>query len=244
MLSQRNHFGKIGKDGIWLIDEMKKDKVNTSSILVDDHHTGNAIIQVDKNGQNSIVLFGGTNKEINKTDIDQMLKKCKKNEILLTQNEISNIPYLIQQAKDKGLKIYFNPAPIGPEVFSYPLDLVDLFIINEIEGEALTKESKPELIIKKMFSQFPQAEVVLTLGEKGVIYSNQKNHYEVKGLSVNAVDTTAAGDTFIGYFITGLTENLSVPESLELANKAAAIAVTKKGALPSIPYRNQVSSGN
>jgi ribokinase len=128
-----------------------------------------------------------------------------------------------------------------PYVAALPLEKVGTFIINEIEGEALCTAAQPDQIIAAMRTRFPRAACILTLGRKGACYADSAQFFSIPACKVTAVDTTAAGDTFIGYYLAGLQKGLTVREALQLATKAAALSVTKQGAASSIPYLHEVN---
>ncbi len=235
------HAGKIGRDGIFLRDTLAKEDIDTANVAIDQAiHTGRAIIQVEAAAENAIVLFPGTNQAISREDIDTVLAKFGKDTMLILQNEISHVPYLIEKAKNSGLKVCFNPAPFNPEIKEYPLRMLDIIVLNETEAEGLSGESDPEKIMLKLSKLLPETEIVLTLGAKGALYSYLGQSLFVPAEKVRAVDTTAAGDTFIGYFIAGKTAGLSAEQSLKNACRAAAIAVTRPGAIPSIPFVSEL----
>jgi ribokinase len=235
------HAGKVGRDGKSLISCLKTAGVNTAYVEVaESEPSGHAIIQVDKNGQNSIIIHGGANQDIQKEDVKRMLDHCKSVDCLLLQNEISSISEIIDQAKKQGLTIFLNPAPMDNRVFGYPLDKVDYFIINEIEGGELTGEVEPEAIIEAMLKRFPRSVTILTLGENGVIYADHQIKISVPSEKVTPVDTTAAGDTFIGFFIAQKIKAQTVENCLKIASRAAAICVTRRGAADSIPRIEEV----
>jgi ribokinase len=125
-------------------------------------------------------------------------------------------------------------------VLGCPLDKVDYFIINEIEGQELIGEAEPEAMIEAMLKRFPRSATILTLGEHGVIYADQQTKISVPAGKVKAVDTTAAGDTFIGYFIAQKIEGQPIENCLKIASRAAAICVTRRGAADSIPLKQEV----
>ncbi len=229
------HVGKVGKDGIWLKEKMEKEGIDTSFVNTVKAPTGHAVIQVNKEGENAIIIHGGANLTYKSSDIEKVLKTAKTEDIVLLQNEINDVDKIIKQTKSKGLKVVFNPAPMSDAVKDYPLELVDIFIINETEGEALSGEKKPEKIIKAMGKLYPKSSVVLTLGKKGVIYAKGKKVISVDALKVKAVDTTGAGDTFIGYFLAEFSRGMTIEKCLEAAIKASSICVTRKGAADSIP---------
>ena len=164
----------------------------------------------------------------------------KSGDCLLLQNEISSISEIINQAKKQGLTIFLNPAPMDNRVLGCPLDQVDYFIINEIEGRELIGEAEPEAILEAMLRRFPRSGTILTLGENGVIYADQQTKISVPAEKVKAVDTTAAGDTFIGYFIAQKIEGQPIGNCLKIASRAAAICVTRRGAADSIPLKQEV----
>jgi ribokinase len=235
------HAGKVGQDGKSLIARLITAGVDTTFIeIAESGPSGHAMIQVDKNGQNSIIIHGGTNQDIRKEDIKRVLDHFTSEDCLLLQNEISCISEIIGQAKNKGLTIFLNPAPMDKKVLGYPLDKVDYFIINEIEGRELTGETKPEAIIETMHKRFPQSATILTLGEKGVIYSDHQTKISIPAEKVTPVDTTAAGDTFIGFFIAQMIEGQTVENCLRIASHASAICVTRIGAADSIPLSDEV----
>ena len=138
-------------------------------------------------------------------------------------------------AFDKGLEIAFNPSPMDNAILKYHLEKLTWFLLNEIEGGQITGETDPEKITDQMLAMYPRARIVLTLGKQGVLYRD-KNERCTHGIyDVPVVDTTAAGDTFTGFFLACATSGASIPEALRLASIASSIAVSRKGAAISIP---------
>ena len=236
-----HHAGKVGNDGQWLIDLLKKRGVVTDELRVDEGPSGHANIQVTPDGENSIVLHGGSNQKITHDDVDTALRNDNY-EFLLIQNEISSLDYLIEQAAARGMKIFFNAAPMTESVKSLPFELIDLLIINEVEGEALTGESEPDSILTKILGRFPKLNVVLTLGQDGARYADSEGSLSQSAIKVNAVDTTGAGDTFTGFFVAQYALGRPMTEVLELACRAAALSVTREGAASSIPTADEVAA--
>jgi ribokinase len=234
------HAGNISESGLFIQSQLEKWKVNTQFINVVSAATGHAIIQVNDDGENAIIIHGGANQTITSEQIENTLKHFETGDILLLQNEINNIPEIIEKAKNKGLKVFFNPAPMTENVHDFPLSLIDVFIINETEGEGLTGEKEIEKILATLQTKFPESATLLTLGKKGAIYLDKNERIEILAKKVKAIDTTAAGDTFIGYFTAGLEKGFSIKAALELATKAAAITVTRKGGSVSIPFLEEV----
>lgn len=232
-----HHAGNIGKDDLWLKTLLEQQGVDASSVAAIDEPTGHAIIQVSTAGENSIVIFGGANQCIAKADITRIVGAFSSEDYLLVQNETNAVPEILRAAKARGLTVVFNPAPMTSEVLDYPLDLVDIFVVNETEGQGLTSETRPEKIQNAMREQYPNAATVLTLGDKGALYLDSKTRLHQPGEHVNSVDTTGAGDTFTGFFLAGLIETEQPKTALELGCRAAALCVTRAGAANSIPLR-------
>jgi ribokinase len=234
------HAGKVGEDGRRLIDKLSDAGVDTSFIRVDTHPTGHAIIQVDDNGQNSIVLFPGGNRQIQRGEIDATLEHFECGDILLLQNEINEIPYIMDKAHSRKMKICFNPAPFSPEIRRYPLDLVDIMVINETEGAGISETEDPERILDTLSARFPSCQILLTLGSDGVMFRSGSTTINVPAVKVKAVDTTAAGDTFIGFYLAKHMAGADVELCLRTACAAAAISVSRPGASDSIPTIQEV----
>lgn len=238
------HAGAVGKlDGSVLTDVLKLNGVNIDFIKeIEDASTGHAIIQVDENGQNCILLFGGVNQMITKDQIDSTIDRFSKGDFLILQNEINMLDYIVEKAHEKGLIIFLNPSPINENIFKLNLDYIDYFILNEIEAADISKEDKFEKLLDALADRFPKAKIVLTLGEKGVRFKDGETILEHGIFKVPVVDTTAAGDTFTGYFIGSLVQGHSDKEALRLASLASAIAVSRMGAETSIPFMEEILS--
>ena len=232
------HAGIINKDDTFILDKLKKWNINCENIVLGDNPTGHAIIQVDKNGENSIIIHGGANHDFDIKFIKSVLSKFDSGDILVLQNEINNIKEIIDRAHHKKMKIVFNPAPFNNEILSYDLNKISTLILNQTEGEALSKEKKPDGILKVLNSKFNNTEIILTLGEKGSLYSFKDELLKIKAHKVDTIDTTGAGDTFIGYYVAGIASDISKKNNLNRASEAAAIATTKLGGAESIPKIN------
>ena len=238
------HAGLVGNEGGILIDKCVENGVNVDNIRITEGRSGHTIIQVDKNGQNSILLFGGANRRITGEFIDEVLSQFDRSDVIVLQNEINMLDVIIDKAYDRGMTIVLNPSPYDDALESCDFNKVSLMLLNEIEGEQMTGEKIPEKILKSIRSKYPEMKTVLTLGSDGSIYQYKDEIYKQGIYSVKAVDTTAAGDTFTGYFIYSMINGMPVQDGLELAAKASAIAVTRKGASDSIPAKEEVCSGN
>jgi len=195
------HAGMVGKDGTLLLNICKENGVDTSNISVIEGESGHTVIQVDRKGQNCIILFGGSNRKITKKHIDKVLSGFEEGDIILLQNEINLLDYIIEQSYEKGMKIILNPSPFDSMLKKCDLSKVSIFLLNEIEGEQISGENNPEKILDEMLNKYPNAKIVLTLGSAGVMYKDKNQECYKEIYKVTAVDTTAAGDTFTGYFI-------------------------------------------
>lgn len=235
------HAGKVGPDGGMLLDMLHASGVDTSFVLNTDTPTGHAIIQVDKRGQNCIILYGGSNQELTKGDIDAVLENFSAGDIVLLQNEVSNIDYIIKRSHECGLKVAINPSPIDAALVAMPeLDCIDWFILNEIEGREITGKTDWQDILAAMHARFKGAVVVLTLGKDGAVYSDGAKTVKHGIYDVKPVDTTAAGDTFTGYFLATISAGETPERAMELASRASSIGVGIKGAAVSIPTLDSV----
>lgn len=242
------HAGSIGQDGTFLLDMLKDAGANTDFVkILDTVRTGNAIIQNDKSGDNCIILYGGANQAITREQVDEVMSHFESGDYLVLQNEINELGYIVEKAHEKGMIIVLNPSPMNEKILALPLDVINYFILNEVEAaQILGKEDKGEesweQIADDLLKKFPQATIVLTMGSEGSVFKNQKETVCQSIYKVQAVDTTAAGDTFSGYFIGGILGGLSAKEAMDQASKASAIAVTRKGAAPSIPVLAEVQN--
>ena len=218
------HAGLIGTDGEHLRDLLNQNGVDTSLIETRDMPGGHTVIQVSREAQNAILLFGGSNGAVDEAYADRVLAQFGAGDILLLQNEISALPYILEKAHARGMEIWLNPSPMNENVLKCNLSLVSVFVLD------------------KLLQKYPHAAAVLTLGSKGAWYAKEDKRAFAPAELVRAVDTTAAGDTFTGYFMRGMLDGLSPKKSLTLAAKAAAIAVSRPGAAPSIPLYAEVTN--
>ena len=236
------HAGRVGFDGQPFIDYLQEYGVKVDYLKKDEETaTGHAIIQVS-HSENCIILYGGANQLIDEAQIDEVLTHFEQGDLLLIQNEISSLTYLITKAHEKGLRIAFNTAPMDEKVFSYPLDLIDIFVVNEVEGKGLANISSDNVedVIVGLQKAYPNKEIILTVGSLGSYYICGETVMHQEAYRVEAVDTTAAGDTFTGFYLASILRGEEVNTALRIAAKASSITVTKEGAAKSIPTLEQV----
>jgi len=239
------HAGSIGKDGTFLLDVLKSSGVDVSLVsILENESTGHAIIQNDKEGDNCIILYGGANQSITEKQVDEVLGNFSSGDYLILQNEINCMDQIIKKAYERGMEIVLNPSPMNEKITALDLKKISWFILNEIECGQITgmETEDADILTDAMLKKFPDSRIVLTLGSEGSCYADKTRKVRQGIYKVKTVDTTAAGDTFSGYFIAGITGGKSVEESMDLAAKASAIAVSRPGAAPSVPTMREVES--
>lgn len=237
------HAGAVGKqDGQMLVDTLMSHGVNVDFVECVNAPSGHTVIQLEKSGKNSIILFPGANHTVTDEQIERVLSGFSAGDFVVLQNEISGVCKIIDLAKDRGMTVVLNPSPMNDDIMRLPLEKVDYLILNEIEAADILgvpfNENLDELLIKR----FPHSKIVLTLGENGSVYRDSDTRIQQGIYKVPVVDTTGAGDTFTGFFIGAVSQGRDVKTALELAAKAAAISVTVKGAANSIPTLEKVES--
>ncbi len=196
--------GKIGPDGGILKEACQQYGVKTDFLLSSDLPSGHAIIQVDQEGQNSILLFGGANQAQSRAEIDRILQNFDAGDRLVLQNEINELPYIIESAAAKGMELILNPSPYHPDLQNCGLGKLSWLILNEVEAFQMTGETELTAILARLKQYCPNAGIVLTLGEEGTVCYQKGKLYKQACFPADVLDTTAAGDTFTGYFFTEL----------------------------------------
>lgn len=234
------HGALVGDGGEFLLNTMSEAGVDTGRIEKVDGSCGHAIIQVDKRGQNSILLFPGANHKITQEYARRFLSDAQPGDILLLQNEISALEEIFAVAREKSMQIAFNPSPFREELLSLPLEQVRWWFCNEIEAAALFGSDDTEQIARTFSEKYPHSALILTLGSRGSLYIDAGQIHRQQAYPVSAVDTTAAGDTFTGYFLAAINAGKTPGYAMKLAAKASSIAVCRPGAACSIPVLAEV----
>lgn len=240
-------LGKVGNDsfGNDLINSMKNSGVNTEYIEKSESSTGIAKIIVEGNGQNRILVVSGANMDVDKDYIDRHIDVIKNADIVVTQLELplSTVEYALEKAKEFGKITILNPAPAAP-LSEKMIKSSDIIIPNETELSMITKmatdtEDEIKAACKKLLDMGVK-ELIVTLGSKGSLHVNKEKSEFYSAYIVKAVDTTAAGDSFIGGFVKALNGD-NIDEAIEFGTKVSAIAVTRLGAQSSIPTLEEVN---
>ncbi len=240
--------GCIGEDGEMLRDVCRQYGVDDSLLKTVGGLTGNTVIQLDKNGQNSILLYGGANRAVDRAYVEEVLAHYGEGDYLVLQNEISELPYIIDSAYARGMKIVLNPSPFDDRLQACDMQKVAVFMVNEVEGAQLSGSEDPDRVLDAMEERYPDAHIVLTLGKRGSVYRYHGMTVPQSAFPVEAVDTTGAGDTFTGYFLAGFTAieeevtEEAIKKVMERASLASSITCTRKGAAPAIPTAAEVDA--
>lgn len=248
--AQVRFLGAVGsQDGQLLVDTLKNEDIDLSLLKVrEDMASGHTFIQVDLNGQNCIMLYAGANHSHSRDEIVSALDGCARGSWAVVQNETNDVAFFVEQAAARGVNVAINVSPLGPQIDQIPLEKCRVIIVNEIEGAALSghgADDNPDEMMASLRARFPNSLVVITLGTSGSLAADGNGDDSpvcCAAFKADAVDTTAAGDTFFGYFIKYLSCGNAVAESLTAASAASAIAVTRSGAAPSIPIAAETAA--
>ena len=236
------HAGCIGIGGEPLKALLEENGVHTEYLRKVEELQGNAMIQVDSAGENCIILYGGSNRMISKEQIDETLRDFSDEDWLVLQNEVSNLEYMIKKAAEKGMKVVLNPSPFEAYLEKLDYNQISWLLINEVEAKQLTGKTEADAVWNTLHEKYPELCLIMTMGAEGAYcFTPQETIYQ-EIFPVETVDTTAAGDTFTGYFLQGMTAGLPLKECMEQAAKASAVCVSREGAAIAIPMRAEVEN--
>ena len=239
------HAGCIGEGGESLKEMLKENGVDVSALVRTDEMQGHTVIQVNPDGENCIILYGGSNQCIAEEQIGRTLQEYSAGDWLVLQNEINLLPEIVEEAFRRGMRIVLNPSPYNEKLENVDFHKLSWLLVNEVEAEQITGSDNPDKAWQILHERYPKLSVLITLGKRGsVAYAMTENGTEKvsqEAMKVKAVDTTAAGDTFTGYFVAGLMKGEPLKVCMQEATKASAISVTRPGAADSIPTRGEVT---
>jgi len=236
------HIGKVSASDQWAVDQLATSGVKTDQIQFVSGASGHAIIQVDDAGENSIVLHGGANQMLTRDDVASGLANATSGDWVLLQNECNALDSVFSEAIAKNLSVAFNPAPMSPAIANLPLRSCALLVLNEIEAQQLAGLADDAAAREALLTQYPDTTLVFTLGSRGAVLYQRGVCEAADAFSVDVVDTTGAGDTFVGYLLAAMQQKKSPAEALRRASAAAALSVTRPGAAPSIPIAADVDA--
>lgn len=230
-----HHIGRLAATDQHFVRPLEVAGVDMSHTLTNSQTSGSAIVMVDeRSGENQIVLNPSCNHKISHEQIDSALAQAGIGDWALTQNETNNVAYFLTQAKAQGLKVCYSAAPFVAATAVELLPLADLLVVNEIEAQALAGA------LNCAIDEIPVAHLLITLGASGARYIGEEGDWQIPSPKVQAVDTTGAGDTFLGFALAALTQQQSMRDAMQLAVHAAALQVTRKGTADAIPSLNEV----
>lgn len=228
------HIGAVGPDGEWAKDKLASLGVDVQYVQGLATPTGHAIINVDSDAENAIVLFPGANEALSAEGVRQALSVGKKGDILLLQNETAHQALAAEYAQKIGMQVIYSAAPFSIEAVRAVLPYVSMLAMNEVESEQLCAALETDI------EHLPVEETLVTFGSEGAQWRGKGEAISIDSFKVSPVDTTAAGDTFAGYFAAARDQGEHVPQAMKLAAAAAAIKVTRSGAADAIPERSEV----
>ena len=235
-----HHAGLLGPEGARLAELLSGSGVDLRYLKHTDVPQGRAVIQVQPDGQNCIFLYGGSNQAVTPQEIDEVLMQLNAGDYLLLQNEIANLTYLLRAAARRGLRVVLNASPISDELLNADLSGVDWLVVNEIECAAMAGCGDAQAGYETLKQRYPSLGILLTLGSEGSVSWKDGTEVRQCAYPVKAVDTTGAGDTFMGYFVGCLAQGMERQTAMQYASMASAISVTRPGAAASIPLMDEV----
>jgi ribokinase len=229
-----HHLGAMGTGDDWVVTRLAEKGVDTSHIArLADQTTGHAIIMVDQEAENAIVIHAGANRAINEAALTATLDQITASDTLLIQNEANGQVAAAKAAQAKGARVIYSAAPFDLEAVREILPHVSILAMNEGEAAQLFAALSGDLTVQGL---------LITRGSQGAEYYDLTDNQTYKQMSfkVTPVDTTGAGDTFAGYFAAGLDAGMPIPDALRRASAAAALQVTREGAGDAIPASSEV----
>lgn len=231
-----HHAGCIGAEGHWCRDRLAAAGVDVVDLLGVEEATGHAVIMVDDAGENIIVIHSGANLELTEAQIETAIARRQPGDWLLLQNETNLVPFAARTARAAGLKVAYAAAPFDPAATSDVLPHADLLAVNQVEAEQLADH------LGTPVADLPVPAVLITLGAEGALLRQGEHAQSVPAFPVTPVDTTGAGDTFLGFFLAGVDTGASFEDALRRASAASALQITRPGAADAIPAGVEVDA--
>lgn len=242
--AQVYHGGRVGAGGGPLRQLLEENGVDVQFLLPAPQPQGSAVIQVTPQGENCILLYGGSNQALDEGQIRRALSHFGPGDYLVLQNEVNLLPLLVEEGARQGLTVVLNPSPYDEALAQVDFGKLGWLLVNEVEAEQIAGSQDPEAVWSRLHREYPRLSLAVTLGGQGsAAFQVREGGVEAarqRAVPVQPVDTTAAGDTFTGYFIASLAQGLSLQDAMARASRAAAVSVTRPGAAESIPRRDEV----
>ena len=223
------HAGCVGAEGLWCRDRLAAAGVDVADLIEVDQATGHAVIMVDEAGENIIVIHAGANRALTEAQIEAAIASCQPGDWLLLQNETNLVPFAARTARAAGLKVAYAAAPFDSDATAEVLPHADLLAVNEVEAQQLAAH------LEIAIADLPVPSVLITLGAEGALLRRGNDEHRVDAFPVTPVDTTGAGDTFLGFFLAGVDTGASFEDALRRASAASALQITRPGAADAIP---------
>ncbi|WP_424943572.1 ribokinase [Aliiroseovarius crassostreae] len=236
--SDVRHIGAVGPDGAWCRDEMAQAGVDITHVMTRDVATGHANVCIDAHGENMIVLMPGANRYFDWAKVEGALDGLGPGDILILQNEVNLVRAAAEFAQTRGAKVIYSAAPFDADAVREVMPFCDLLVMNEVEAAQLADA------LGVTAEQIDVPEVLITKGSQGAVWRDQKTGDEifVAAHQVTPVDTTGAGDCFLGNFAAGLDQGLDLTDALRRASAASAIQVTREGTASVMPTAEEVTA--
>ena len=231
-----HHIGAVGEDGRWAIERLLEYGVDTRNIAVLDTETAQAIIMVDDDGENAIVLHPGANAEVPQATLQAAMADASTGDWLIIQNETNLQRTAAEMGKKMGLHVAYAAAPFDADRVQAVLPSLDFLILNAVEAEQLEEATG------KSPANLPVRDVIVTLGADGADWYGPDGKQHFDAIAVDAVDTTGAGDTFTGYVLAGLDRGMPMQQAIGQATKAGALMVMRHGTADVIPDLSEVQA--
>lgn len=231
-----HHIGAVGEDGRWAVQRLLEYGVDTRNIAELDTETAQAIIMVDPDGENAIVLHPGANAEIPQVTLQAAMAEAETGDWLVIQNETNLQRTAAEMGKRLGLQVAYAAAPFDADRVQAVLPHLDFLILNAVEAQQLQDASG------QAPQDLPVRDVIVTLGGDGADWYGVDGKRHFPAIKVDPVDTTGAGDTFTGYVLAGLDRGMPMAQAIEQATKAGALMVTRHGTADVIPDLSEVQA--
>ncbi|PJE27574.1 ribokinase [Pseudooceanicola antarcticus] len=232
--SSVHHIGAVGEDGLWMKERLSGYGVSVDHVAELAGPSGQAVIELDAEGENRIIILSGANARIDVFGLDEILSEAQPGDWAIFQNETNGLLDFARAVKARGLPLAHAAAPFDAEAVAPLLEHLDLLVMNEVEAAQL------EAATGMTPAALPVADVVITLGAKGALWVGAGGEQRFEAPKVTPVDTTGAGDTFTGYLVAALEQGLDMADAITLAQKAASVMVTRLGTADVIPLRDEL----